>query len=88
MKLRESVGEVLEDIFQRGYKHGVSVGQSDDGEFYAVDFGCDRILKLVEERLPKDKRQLDCYCMVGESCGCAVDDYNQALTDVRKGLGL
>jgi len=32
----ETVDNILETVFQRGYAHGVSGGMSDDGEFYAV----------------------------------------------------
>jgi hypothetical protein len=30
----------------------------------------------------KKRKQKDCWCMSGEGCGCAVDDYNEALDDV------
>jgi hypothetical protein len=40
-----------------------------------------RILKLIEERLPKEK---ECKCMT-TNCTC---EYNQALSDTRKALSL
>lgn len=74
--MRERIVEVLEEVFQRGYKHGVSGGQSKDGEFYAVDFGADRILAIVREGLPKEK--LPKSQMFADHS----DGWNDCLTDV------
>lgn len=59
------------------------------------DYLIDRILKLVEGRLPKEKdmvsNKLKCNCDGDGYCNCDFsnhDGYNDALDDMKKGLGI
>jgi hypothetical protein len=43
--------EILEEVFNRGYNHGVGQGRTNDGETYAV---LDTLAQLEEYYKPKD----------------------------------
>lgn len=71
--LRKDIEEMIQTILPYEYDKDI------EGKFV------DAILSAIKDRLPKDKKESECGCY-GESCGCEVDDYNQALNDVRKVL--
>ncbi len=40
------------------------------------------IKKAVADAMPKEKAEDDCGCSYAEGCGCTVEDYNLALSDM------
>lgn len=47
--------KILEDLFQRGYRHGYSRGKSEDGESFAVADALVALKKLNEYREQKSR---------------------------------
>ena len=48
--MNDKLDDILEKLFNRGYNHGLSKGQSDDGEFNAVAKAHSDILALIDEQ--------------------------------------
>ena len=53
------IEEILEKTFDRGYHHGVSMGQSEDGETYAVCDAKAELKELFKSVVPEELEQTE-----------------------------
>ena len=74
--------------FEIEYTHSFASASADNDILYAENNLFSSLLALIEKNFPKERSHKDSCDYEAWSCTCGATEYNEAISEIKKGMGI